>query len=95
MTFGGDFPQDSTGFKFATRFTVGPQIGFRFHLGQRLFLRVEARDMIWQLSYPSSFFDTPETDPDADPILDRQTNKTTQWTGNPMVIVSLGFALLR
>ena len=51
--------------------------------------------MIWQLSYPQTYFTVSDAYPDASPILDATTNKTTQWTHNPMVLVSVGFAFLQ
>jgi hypothetical protein len=93
MAFGGAVPTDSSGFHFTSKFVVGPQVGVRLHLGQKFFLRFEARDVIWQLRYPANFFTAPTNEPTAAPILDPVTNKTTQWTHNPMLVASMGISL--
>lgn len=97
LALGGDVPAaDSLSlFKFSTKFLVGPQIGFRWFPFRRVSFRFEARDVIWRLSYPSQFFDPPANAPDDDPVLDSRFNKTTQWTHNPMFLVSVGWAFGR
>jgi hypothetical protein len=57
------------------------------HIG----LHVDFRDTIWRLSYPDRFLVVPPGASFA-PILDPQFNKNTQWTHNPMLLVSLGYA---
>ncbi|MDH3457433.1 MAG: hypothetical protein OER90_11405 [Gemmatimonadota bacterium] len=90
LALGGAVPADSlSGFTFGTKFLVGPQLGFRWHPSQRLFFRVEGRDLIWKLSYPEAFFQGD------DPVLDPAFNKPSQWTHNPMLLVSVGFAIPR
>lgn len=87
IALGGTVPGDTLSpFNFSTKFMVGPQLGFRWHPGRRVFLRVEGRDMLWKLSYPNEFFDA---DP---PVLDRALNKESEWTHNPMLMASLGVA---
>ncbi len=97
LALGGDVPAaDSLSlFEFATKFIAGPQIGFRWFPVNRLSLRFEARDVIWRLSYPAQFFDPPANAPDEDPVLDLRFNKNTQWTHNPMFLVSLGWSFGR
>jgi len=92
LAFGGSVPEDSlSGYEFNTKFMVGPQIGFRWQLLHHIGLHVDFRDAIWRLSYPDRFFVVPSGASFA-PILDPQFNKNTQWTHNPMLLVSLGYA---
>ena len=92
IAIGGSVPEDSlSGYEFKTKFLVGPQIGFRWQIFDRLSARVDARDVIWRLSYPDRFFEAPEDYPDQ-PVLDPQFNKNTQWTHNPMLLFSLGYS---
>jgi hypothetical protein len=92
IAFGGSVPADSLGFSFSTKFVFGPQIGIRFHPFNRVMLRVEGRDLLWQLSYPSGFFDPPERDPTAPSVLNPLIDGKKSWTHNPQLVVSLGFA---
>ncbi len=93
LAFGSRVPEDSSQFEFGTRFQFAPHIGFRWHGGGRLSLRVEARDVIWRLRYPTVFFDEPPNAPGEPPILDRQTMGSAEWTHVPMVTFSIGYAL--
>ena len=93
MAFGGSVPEDSlSAFKFGAKFMVTPLAGMRLHPTRRLSLRVEARDAIWKLNYPASFFESPEFAPDQEPVLDPQFNKDSEWTHNFMLFVSLGWS---
>jgi len=96
MAFGGSVPEDSlSAYKFGAKFMVTPMAGMRLHPTRRLSLRVEARDAIWKLNYPASFFETPTLAPDEAPILDPQFNKDSEWTHNFMLFVSLGWSFGR
>lgn len=96
IAIGGDVPADSlSGYEFNTKFIVTPAIGIRWHPIRRIGLRVEFRDVLWKLSYPNSFFEPPTEDPGIPPVLDPDFNKATDWTHNPSLYVSLGFAFGR
>jgi hypothetical protein len=96
MAFGGSVPEDSlSGFEFGAKFMVTPLAGLRLHPTRRLSVRVEARDAIWKLSYPQTFFDPPTEDPDVPPVLDPAFNKESEWTHNFMLFVSLGWSFGR
>lgn len=97
LALGGAVPAaDSLSpFNFSTKFIVGPQIGFRWFPVKRLSVRFEARDVIWRLSYPNQFFEPPANAPDDEPVLDLRFTKPTQWTHNPMLLVSVGWAFGR
>ncbi len=95
LAIGADVPADSlSGYDFNVKFLADPQIGLRWHLTRHISVRFEARDVIWRLSYPDRFFNAPPGYPD-DPVLDPQFNKNTQWTHNPMLLFSLGYAFGR
>lgn len=97
LALGGAVPAaDSLSlFNFSTKFIAGPQIGFRWFPVNRLSVRFEARDVIWRLSYPNQFFEPPANAPDDEPVLDLRFTKPTQWTHNPMLLVSVGWAFGR
>jgi hypothetical protein len=94
LAFGGDVPADSAvfdPFEYNTKFVVAPWAGIRLHLGKRLSLRIEARDMIWQLSYPNSYFVPP--DAGGPPVLNPLVQGTTEWTHNFWFIGVLGYTI--
>lgn len=93
LTFGGEVPGDSVmqGFSFDTKFVLAPWAGIRWHLGDRLSLRLEARDMIWQLKYPTAFFEPPSLG--QPPVLDPLTKSTSEWTHNFWFIGVLGYTI--
>ncbi len=93
MAFGGDVPQDSSTFEFNAHFLVAPQGGVRWHIGDRLLLRFEGRDVIWRLRYPDLYFEPPVVDPDGEPVLNPTTSSDTDWTHHLVLTVSLGYAL--
>lgn len=95
LAIGGSVPEDSlSGYEFNTKFLADPQIGLRWHMTRNISVRVEFRDVIWRLSYPERFFLAPPAYPD-DPVLDPQFNKDTDWTHNPMLLFSVGYAFGR
>ncbi|UCF40878.1 MAG: hypothetical protein JSW43_00610 [Gemmatimonadota bacterium] len=93
LAFGGDVPGDSVmgGFAYNTKFVVAPWAGIRWHLGRRLSLRIEARDMIWQLKYPNSFFEPPSLG--ESPVLNPVVKGTSEWTHNFWFIGVLGYTI--
>ena len=96
VAIGGDVPADSlSGYDFNIKFMAGPGIGLRWHPGSRIGLRVEFRDVLWKLSYPNAFFEPPTDQPDIPPVLDPEFNKTSEWTHNPSLYISLGYAFGR
>ena len=96
VAIGGDVPADSlSGYDFNIKFMVGPGIGLRWHPVSRIGLRVELRDVLWKLSYPNAFFEPPTDEPDIPPVLDPEFNKTSEWTHNPSLYISLGYAFGR
>lgn len=93
LALGGAVPEDSSGFRFSTRFHIGPQVGVRWHVGERLHLRLEGRDILWRLRYPPGFFSRPAGAPDDPPVLDPEQSKGAQWVHHPTLVLSIGYAL--
>ena len=92
LAVGTEVEADSlSNFNFGFHFVTGPQIGVRVHPGRRLFLRLEARDIVWRLKYPNVFFEVPTNDPDSLPVLNPLTEDDSEWTHHPMLIFGLGF----
>jgi hypothetical protein len=91
LVFGSDVSQDVSGFKFAVHFLTGPQVGIRLHPSDRISLRVEARDVIWRLSYPLAFLESPASD--IPPVLDPQIHDESEWIHHLVLSFGLGFAL--
>lgn len=86
---------DSSGYGFGTKFYFAPAIGVRAFITRRLFIRLEARAMFWNLSYPASY---QTSDPDGplgplDPLLAGQGRK--EWAPVPMLHAGLGYAFHR
>ncbi len=54
---------DTSGYTFGTKLYFAPNIGTRVFLGQRLFLKAEARAYFWNLKYPNSYADEPAQAP--------------------------------
>ena len=85
-------PQDRSGYEFGTRFTLQPTFGVRFYPSDKFFLRLEIRDLIWQLRYPITFFGPPPAQPDLEPILNPLRHGETDWTHQIWLSAGLGFA---
>jgi hypothetical protein len=95
VAVGGSVPQDSSGFNFKTKFQIGPALGFRLFLGQTFHVRVEARDLLWRVTYPVTFFQGPEGDPDFVTVLNPDFDGDSQWVHHPTFYFSLGYTLKR
>jgi hypothetical protein len=93
IAFGGSVPADSSGFQFRTRFVLGPLAGVRWHISNRLHFRVEGRDIVWPLSYPTVFFTEPANAPGEPPVLNPDEMKSTEWVHHPTLVFSIGYAL--
>jgi hypothetical protein len=86
---------DSSGFKFGNKFYLVPGVGVRAFVTQSLFLRLEARQIFWKLSYPLSYTQEPAAEPSTDPDHPNAVlpdGKRSQWSGARELRVGLGFA---
>ena len=93
LVFAGKTPADTSGFTFHTRGTLTPGLGARIFLGERLFLRVEARSTFWSVSYPASFKAAPSSDPTKPPVLTSTGGK--EWTATGWYSIGLSYAFHR
>ena len=97
-TKGSDLPssvQDSSGFKFGSRIYLVPAVGVRAFITNSLFLRLEARQLFWKLSYPLSYIQEPAAQPSTDPDHPNAVlpdGKRSQWSGARELRAGLGFA---
>jgi hypothetical protein len=86
--------EDTSGYKFGVRFFAAPGAGVRIFFSRRLYLRLEARAMFWNLSYPSVYG---THDPDGFgpllPLLAGQSLK--EWSPVPLLHAGLGYAFHR
>lgn len=95
---GSDLPTsqpDSSGFDFGSKFYLAPAVGLRVFLSNTLHLRLEARQLFWKLTYPSSYNVEPAAEPSPDP--DRPNSvlkgeKLEQWTGARELRAGLAFS---
>lgn len=92
MAFGGSVAQDTSGYDFKAKFMVGPQLGIRWDPVDNVAIRIEGRDLFWQIKYPSSFFTTPARAPNQPPVLDATVDPSSEWVQHPTLVLSLGFA---
>ena len=94
LAFANKVPADSSGYKLGVKFYVAPAVGVRLFVTRRLFVRLEARTLFWNLSYPATYR---TTDPDGfgplEPILAGQQLK--EWSPVPVLHAGLGFAFHR
>jgi len=94
LMLASEVPEDTTGFKLRTRLAMTPGIGTRVFLSQRLFLRLEARANLWQVTYPSSWVtDPPSQAPSEPPVLLGKSRK--QWVATPSLTAGLSYAFFR
>ncbi len=91
LAFGATQPSDSSGFKFRTKLFVAPSLGARLFLSRRLFLRLEARNVFWNLSYPDVY----RRDPDGlGPLLPLVSTRK-EWLPSGWYQVGLGYPFRR
>jgi hypothetical protein len=94
VAFGGPVPRDTvSGFTFGTQFQVAPGLGVRWYLSDRLMFRIDFRDVIWRLSYPPTFFESPDDDLLAPPVLNPNVQDDSEWTHHPTLTLTLGYAV--
>lgn len=83
---------DSSGYKFGTKFYFAPAVGARYFLGQRLYLKGEARAFFWSLKYPVSYSEEPTALPgtDENPNAVNPTGKRGEYVPVPALLFGLG-----
>jgi hypothetical protein len=86
---------DSSGYKFGSKFYFAPAAGLRVFLGQSIHLRLEARQLLWKLTYPTSYQVEPAAQPSTDPTKPNSVlkgEKLTEWTGGRELRAGLGIS---
>jgi hypothetical protein len=91
MVFGTEVPEDSV-FTFGRKFHIGPAAGIRFFLNRRFHIRLEARDIIWRMTYPQVFLTIPEGEPQI-PVIDGDVSTLAEWVHHPTFFIGLGWTL--
>ncbi|MGQ0701844.1 MAG: hypothetical protein ACT4PM_01770 [Gemmatimonadales bacterium] len=83
---------DLSEFSFRTKGALAPGIGTRVYFSERLFLRLEARSVFWQVSYPPSFRQAPSTAPNEPPVL---AAPAKEWLANAWISAGVSYAFRR
>lgn len=83
---------DVGGYKFGTPFALSFGAGLRWVPGGRLQLRAEITDHMYKLSYPASYFTTPES---GNAAIFPPSASRKQWTHNPVLSLGVAFLLSR
>lgn len=86
---------DSSGYDFGGRLYLAPAVGVRVFFGSALHLRLEARQLFWQLKYPARYTLEPRAEPSSDPENPNAVlpdGKRDQWSGARELRVGLGFS---
>lgn len=91
MVFGTEVPEDSV-FTFGRKFHIGPTAGVKYFLGRRFHIRLEARDVIWRMTYPQVFLTVPEEEPRT-PVIDGDVSTLAEWVHHPTFFIGLGWTL--
>lgn len=86
--------EDPHGYEFGTKFYFAPLVGTRVFLGERIYLRLEARATTWKLKYPGSWSIEPTDDPGTteNPNAVNPTARDGQYVVAPTLSVGFGFA---
>jgi hypothetical protein len=93
LVHGEKVPEDISGYKFGTRFYIAPGAGVRVFLSRRLFVRLEARSIFWNLRYPTHFRTDPDVFGPLQPLLPDPALK--EWSPVPMLHAGFGYAFHR
>lgn len=85
---------DAFGYEFGTKFYFAPAVGTRIFLGERMYLRAEARGFAWKLKYPSSWALEPTEEPGTaeSPNAVNPTGRTGQYVVAPTLSFGIGLA---
>jgi hypothetical protein len=85
---------DPGGYAFGSKFYFAPMAGVRLFLGERLYLRTEARGFTWKVSYPPAYSIEPADDPGTaeNPNAINPLGRGSQYVLTPALSVGIGFA---
>jgi hypothetical protein len=90
LTFPSGTAADTSGFELGKKIYFAPHAGFRFFLTDRLHLRTDARVIFWKLSYPTSFTQSPDDEPETPPPI--TDGNVSEWTTTSWLQAGLGFS---
>lgn len=85
---------DTSGYTFGTKLYFAPLIGTRVILGDRLFIKAEAKAYFWSLKYPISYTDEPSKQPGAGSVINavNVSGKRSGYVPAPSIQFGLGYA---
>jgi hypothetical protein len=85
---------DAAGYEFGTKFFFSPVIGARIFLADRMYLRAEARGLVWKVSYPATYALEPTDDPGTaeNPHAVNPSGRTGQYIVAPALTFGIGIA---
>lgn len=85
---------DEFGYEFGTKFYFAPSVGTRIFLGERMYLRAEAKGYTWKLKYPSSWSLEPTDEPGTveAPNAVNPTGRSGQYVVAPTLSFGIGLA---
>ena len=84
--------EDIGGYKFGTPFALNVGAGVRFVPGGRFQLRVDVADHLYQIRYPSSYYQS--SSPTVDPVLPAR-QKQNIWKHNAALTIGVSYLLGR
>jgi hypothetical protein len=85
---------DAFGYEFGTKFYFAPVLGTRIFLAERMYLRLEARGLVWKVRYPATYALEPTDDPGTaeDPHAVNPSGRTGQYILAPTLGFGIGIA---
>lgn len=93
LGIGADFEsEDVGGYKFGTPFALSLGAGVRYVPGGRFQLRVDVTDHLYQIRYPSTYYQS--SAPTVDPVLEPDQKQNT-WKHNAALTIGVSYLLGR
>jgi hypothetical protein len=86
---------DTSGYTFGTKIYFAPYLGTRVMLGQRIFIKAEAKAYFWSLKYPASYLDEPSKQPGTGDVINavNASGRKSQYVPAPVVLFGLGYSI--
>ncbi|MEP6590930.1 MAG: hypothetical protein ABJC19_07090 [Gemmatimonadota bacterium] len=87
-------PADTSGYVFGTKLFFAPFVGGRLMLGQRAFLKLEAKAYFWSLKYPVSYTEEPSKQPGTGDVINavNVSGRRSQYVPVPALNLGFGYA---
>ena len=85
---------DTSGYTFGTKLYFAPMLGTRVMLGQRAFIKAEAKAYFWNLKYPLNYSDEPSKQPGTGDVINavNRSGRRSQYVPVPALLFGIGFA---